>query len=242
MEYYVYDKISIKQNKIIIDDIGLVKHLYTVLRKKVGDIIEITDGKGNLFKGKVIIINKYRIELEVLNIEKNKKDVDVNLTLFLCQLRNISRFEFAVEKSVELGVSRIIPVITENTVSKSPLSENRINRLRSIIKSATGQSQRTNIPEICSSIFLKDINKYAADGEKIVMYEFAEYENNIELKFENYKINLLIGPEGGFDEKEIEFLVKNNWRTYSLGKRKIRAETAAIISVYEIINHSKIKK
>lgn len=242
MEYYVYTEILQKENKIIINDNNLIRHLFLVLRKKVGDIIEITDGKGNLFECKIIIINNKAIELEVLKICRNIKDVKVTVNLFLCQLRNLSRFEFAVEKCVELGVSKIVPVISKNAVLNTPFTENRLNRIRNIIKSATGQSQRTNIPKLMNSIYLNEINKYTNKGEKIVMYEFADYKSNFELIFNDVNINLLIGPEGGFDEQEIEFLLKNNWKTYSLGERKIRAETAAIISVYEIINHSIIKK
>ncbi len=145
------------------------------------------------------------------------------MTLFLSHLKNFSRFEFAIEKSVELGVSKIIPVITQNTVLKTPLTKTRLDRIKNIIKSATGQSQRCYMPELSESIYLKDINKYVSNDNKIVMYEFADYNINFELKFNDYNINLLIGPEGGFDEKEIDFLLKNNWRTYSLGKRKIKS-------------------
>lgn len=241
MEYYVYEKLTPFKNKATIENDTLNKHLFSVLRKKKGDFIEITDGEGNLFKCKIIYIDRNRIEIEIYNAEKVDNSTKINLTLFLSQLRNSSRFEFAIEKSVELGVNKIVPVITKNTVSKNHLSKNKLIRLKNIIKSATGQSQRCYLPEIINTIELKNIMEYAKGENNIVMYEFADFKNNFELKFNNYNINLLIGPEGGFDEDELDFLLKNQWKTYSLGNRKVRAETAAVVSVYEILNHSIIK-
>ncbi len=242
MEYYIYEKISVVKDTLTIEKDPLRKHLSTVLRKKVGENLELCDGKGNLFRCKILYISKNIIKLEVIERKKIEYDTKVKVTLFLSHLRNMSRFEFAIEKCVELGVIKIIPVITDNTVNKSPLSKHKLLRLKNIIKSATGQSQRCYLTELSESIYLKDINKFTGNGEKIVMYEFADYNKNFELNFNNYNINLLIGPEGGFNENEVSFLIENGWKTYSLGNRKLRAETAAIVSVYELINHSIIKK
>lgn len=99
------------------------------------------------------------------------------------------------------------------------------------------QSQRCRLPEFYESVTIeKLIDDTQFDLNKIVMYEFSDDRTPVKLSGDADTFSLLVGPEGGFDETEIEMLIRNGWKARSLGKRKLRAETAAIISVYELLS------
>ena len=237
MEYYYTDPENIDEKNAVLTVSGQdSKHISRVLRKKTGDIVKITDGCRNIFTARIVEIKKDSVLCSILEKSYNLFEPEMNLMLFAAPLRNQDRFEFLVEKAVEIGVGEITPVITQNTVSKSVFSDNKIERLKKIMIHAMGQSQRCFLPRLNDAATLDDIVKMTAIfNNKIVFYEFAEPAGLI--KADNDKdVCVLFGPEGGFDKKEIDLLVENNWQVCSLGERKLRSETAAIIGIYEIIN------
>jgi 16S rRNA (uracil1498-N3)-methyltransferase len=239
MEYYFIDEYnsSIDGNYIFIRG-DLYKHLAIVLRKKNSDIIVLTDGKGNILECNIVKIDKNTLHCVVLKRKFGLNEPYISIRLFLSPLRNLSRFEFAIEKAVEIGVTEIVPVITKYTVSKDKFSEARNKRFIKIIKSAAGQSQRCVLPVMNQVINFSEMIELSGNSEvKIVMYEHSEKEENKHLKIENKKVDLLIGPEGGFDADEIKILGEQGWIKRSLGNRKLRAETAAVVSLFEILNY-----
>lgn len=242
MEYYYVnkDKISTENNCITIDGFQY-KHLAVVLRKKIGDIIEITDGNLNIYETKIVRINKSEMICQIIQRKYNLNEPDLSLTLYISPLRNSDRFEFAIEKCVELGVKSIIPVITERTVIKSGFSTSKSERINRIIESAVGQSQRCYLPKFENSLsFMELINHTECKLNKVVLYEFSENDGK-KLKYKIQKeLCIFVGPEGGFSDSEIELLKFNNWLDCSLGKRKLRAETAAIVAVYDFLNKPNI--
>lgn len=234
MEYYFTksENINLEKNEIVIDDFEF-KHLVKVLRKKSGDKITLTDGKRNIYYCEITSIQKGKLLCQISGIEFNLYEPEVSVSLYLSLLRNFSRFEFAIEKAVELGVMSICPVITEHTVSKNILNISKIERLKKIIISAMGQSQRCVLPELQSTLTFKELlSKTGSKLNKIVMYESSDDCEKIDFSNNSNELSILIGPEGGFNENEISELRKNNWQVKSLGKRKLRAETAAIVSVF----------
>lgn len=239
MEYYVidFDNSLIAEGKVTLSG-HLYHHLAVVLRKKANDVIDLTDGYGNIYTCRINEIDKKSLYCELIKTEKNLYEPDIKVRLFISPLRNQSRFEFAVEKTVEIGVAEIIPVITKYTVSKSIFSDIKIKRLKNIIKSGAGQSQRCIVPDLKDTVTFSEMIELTNDSEyKIVMYEHSDAEQNKHLKIENKRVDLLVGPEGGFDSDEISLLRQNGWIVRSLGKRKFRAETAAIVSLFEIIKY-----
>ncbi|HEX2788016.1 MAG TPA: RsmE family RNA methyltransferase [Ignavibacteria bacterium] len=237
MEYYYTPKENINKNYLyIIGDER--KHLAKVLRKKIGDKIEVTDGELSVYECKIIEIEKERIKCEIINKKHNVNEPALKIRLFIGQLRNHDRFEFAIEKAVELGVNQIYPVISKYTVTNEKLNETKLKRLSKIIISAMSQSQRCFLPILHKSVSFDELLELTRnDKEKIVMYEFSGSENKLDEKISSDTINLLIGPEGGFSEDEINQLKNNGWKVKSLGERKLRAETAAIVSLYRILNN-----
>ncbi|MDD5361494.1 MAG: RsmE family RNA methyltransferase [Ignavibacteria bacterium] len=239
MEYY-YTKpedIDEKNSKLEVKGYDY-KHLARVLRKKTGDKLKITDGKRNIYTSEIVEIKSDSLKCRILSKSYNLFEPKEDLKLFTAPLRNQDRFEFLIEKAVELGVSSIYPVITQNCIVKAGFSANKMERMRKIIISAMGQSQRCLLPEFHETIdFEEMINITNSMENKIVFYEFADEESKFGKGRDQKAICSLIGPEGGFTEREIDTLKEKNWQVCSLGGRKMRAETAAIISVYEILNH-----
>jgi len=212
-------------------------HLKKVLRKKRNDDIFVTDGKLNVYE---CVIESTGSSLHCRIIKKHHNIFEPKLKITLCigLLKNLSRFEYAIEKAVEIGVFEIIPLISEYTVNKTGLSSLKMKRLNSIILSAMKQSQRCYLPKVNQTKKLDDIINFSGSFKhKIAMYEFENQKNKIDSRIFENNCLLLIGPEGGFSMDEIRRLKNNNWKLKSLGARKLRAETAAILSVYEILKY-----
>jgi 16S rRNA (uracil1498-N3)-methyltransferase len=237
MEYYYTPatNIDLKNNRLEIRDFEY-KHLIKVLRKKTGDNIKITDGKRNIFDCRIVKISDDCAICEILGKEYNLYEPEINLKLFISPLRNNARFEFAIEKAVELGVSSIHPVVTEFSVVKSSFSNTKLDRYRKIIISAMGQSQRCVLPHFENAISFEDMIKDSKQSpNKVVMFEYADVSSKSFIDNSKKEISLFIGPEGGFSKREMDVLKQNNWQVHSLGERKIRSETAVIVSVFELL-------
>ncbi|HRE41574.1 MAG TPA: 16S rRNA (uracil(1498)-N(3))-methyltransferase [Ignavibacteria bacterium] len=243
MEYYITEKINIDLTNLKLKIIGdEFKHLSKVLRKKTGDEITVTDGLYNIYKCKITGISDSEIICDIIKIDSNLFEPEIKIKLFISRLKNSDRFEFAIEKCTELGVFDITPVITKYTELKDKLNETKLKRFSKIIRSAVSQSQRCYLPILNNSLTFKELLKVTENfSKKIVMYEFSDTDSRIEGDFKNDYICLLIGPEGGFSTEEIDELKKNNWSVKSLGERKLRAETASVVSVFQILNNLKLK-
>ena len=209
------------------------------MRKKQNDIINITDGLRNIYVCKIVNILRDSVLCEITETKYNLNEPKVKLRLYVSPLRNSDRFEFLIEKAVELGVYEIQTVISKHTLQKEAFSKTKMERMQKIMISAMGQSQRCYLPAIHNTMTLNDmIFKSEKYINKFVYYEYAECKEGIITKLDNDEnICILTGPEGGFDESEIQQLTNNGWKVRSLGERKLRAETAAIISVFENLNN-----
>jgi 16S rRNA (uracil1498-N3)-methyltransferase len=212
-------------------------HVAKVLRKRTGDEITVTDGNGNIYMCVIFDIRAREALCKIQGHQSELFEPKTRVRLFMSPLKSRERFEFAVEKSVELGVDSIIPVITSNTVKRTDYSGPKSERIKKIIVRAMCQSQRCRLPAFYESVsFGELLENTNYDLNKIVMYEFSADQSPVDVNSNSQNISLLIGPEGGFDESEIEMLIKNGWKAKSLGKRKLRAETAAIVSVYDLLS------
>jgi 16S rRNA (uracil1498-N3)-methyltransferase len=239
MEYYytASENIFAQTGELIIAGTEF-QHVFKVLKKRAGDEITITDGNGNVYMCVISLIYSDKAKCRILGTQYDLFEPSLKLNLFLAPLKSRERFEFAIEKAVELGVHSVTPVLTKYTVKRSEYSGQKSERIRNIIIRAMCQSQRCRLPEFHTALFLEDLVKETFyDPVKIVMYEFAGENSAIPDLSETASASLLVGPEGGFDENEVEFLLENGWTSLSLGSRKLRAETAVIISVHNLINN-----
>ncbi len=238
-------------------------HLKDVLRKKVGDAVFLFDGKGNEYEAKIVRhggsasgmkrIRELEIRLKI--VTKTKKDTEPKIKINLYQsIPKLKKFDFIVEKSTEIGVSKIIPVISERTIPELSLRvQAKQSRWQKIALSAAKQCGRTIIPEICSVMNFQDAVKSVCISENpsqsisLIPWE-SEQKNTLKqiLKICNLQIvprelpsvaicNLFIGPEGGFSNAEIERAQKCGVIPVSLGKRILRTETAPIVVISNIL-------
>jgi len=237
MEYYYTEKKNIDADKNILTiDNFEYQHLVKSLRKRTGDLITITDGELGVYECRIEIIDKEKITCAILKKDFNIFESEKDIHLYIAVLKSSERFEFAIEKAVELGVKYITPVFSERVINKSELSPNKLKRLNQIILSAMGQSQRCFRPILNKTeTFSGMLSKTSNSGCKLAMYEFADENEKISGLDEQKNIDLLTGPEGGFSDEEISQLKKQNWQVLSLGSRKLRAETAVIAALSKIL-------
>jgi 16S rRNA (uracil1498-N3)-methyltransferase len=236
--FYVNPK-NINNNTFVIDN-EQFHYLTNVRRFNVGDTINIFDGLGNSFVAQIEKIEKKQLSGKIISSKtfqlSNKK-----ISLYTAIPKG-ERFDWLIEKASEIGVYKIIPVIYERSVIKD-FTENKIERYRKISMAASSQSWRADIMQITSPLkFLSvtDILKEQKNSLNILPYESEEENKIVSLDFSNVNnINIFIGPEGGFDNKEIELALKNNFKIVTLGKNILRVETAAIVAssiVTSIVN------
>ncbi|MCS3868460.1 16S rRNA (uracil1498-N3)-methyltransferase [Chryseobacterium ginsenosidimutans] len=214
---------EINGNQVIIND-EEQQHIVKVLRMKNGEEIHVTDGKGNLASGKLMIEGK-KANIEVSEIKSDYPNFNPKLHIAIAPTKNIDRIEFFVEKAVEMGISEITILQTEKTERKNI----NIDKLRKQAISASKQSLRFHFPVINDSVKLQDFLKNINPEHTFVAHCHENLER-IELnkipKLE--EITFLIGPEGDFSEKEINYLSENKIKAMSLGNQRLRTETAGV--------------
>lgn len=221
-------------------------HISKVMRMKINEEIEIVHNS-KLYLAKIISFNP---ELKVKIIEEIKRDSELKtyIRLLYCVPKG-EKLDLVIQKSVELGVDEIVLVNSSRCVAKINKDnfDKKIERFKKIIKEASEQSKRLSLMKLTDVIEYKDINKYNADIS-LIAYEkedskMINFKDILEEK--SYKtINVLVGAEGGFSKEEVEYAIKNEFHSISLGKRILRSETAcfyllSILSFYSEINYEK---
>jgi len=206
------------------------KHATRVLRKKEGDILNFTDGKGNLYKAEITLADSRKCRLEIVSSDQKEKQHNYHLQIAIAPTKNMHRFEWFLEKATEIGIDEITPIICSHSERKAIKTE-RCNR---ILLSAMKQSLKFHLPKLNEAISLNDFIKQDYEGTKYI----AHYEDGKkkELKTVNKteKTLILIGPEGDFSPKEIKLALQNQFKAVSLGTSRLRTETAGIVAVHTI--------
>ena len=229
---------NLKENEEIWITGSDVNHIKNVLRKKIDDKINIcnSDTQKN-YECVIKNIEENKIVCKILDEVKSLAESNLNITIFQ-GLPKSDKMELIIQKATELGVKTIVPVITKRTVIKlkDKDKQNKVDRWRKIAEVAAKQSGRDIIPTIENIINIADI-KFDEFDKIFVLYENEEkisIKDEIEQlkndKKEELNIGIVIGPEGGFAESEIEQLRLNqNVSVVTLGKRILRTETVALV-------------
>ncbi|RJQ14342.1 16S rRNA (uracil(1498)-N(3))-methyltransferase [Candidatus Parcubacteria bacterium] len=218
---------DLSENKINLSDRALIHQIKDVLRIGIGDKIVLADG--NLNEALVEITNMVanRLSVEVISRNKNNNESLKDVSLY-CSILKRENFELVVQKTTEVGIKKIIPIITERTVK---LNFNQ-GRLEKIIKEASEQSGRGIIPTLTQPVKFEDSLKESEENKaNILFHEEGDFfsQKNLD-RFS--KIGIWIGPEGGWTTKEIKKAQENKFLVFGLGKLTLRAETAAIVASY----------
>ena len=201
-------------------------HCIIVLKHKVGDNIIVFDNTQSEYYCKIIEVKKayFLVEIQYLIPEK---EPGPKINVYQC-LPKGKAIEEIIEKSVELGVTRLIPVVSERTIKKP---EQVKKRWLDIVKSATKQCGRNDLMEILEPVPYLDIFLDNKSDLKIIFYENSTNSINND-SFKNAKdISIIIGPEGGFSEKEIALAQTNGFLDVSLGNTVLKSTTALILGV-----------
>jgi 16S rRNA (uracil1498-N3)-methyltransferase len=218
--FKVGDKISLEKNN--------EHHLIKVLRFPVGNTITLFNGDGFDYQAIVISTKKTYI-VEVLSQQKNESESNLDLTLAQGIAKG-EKMDFLIQKAVELGVSRIIPIQTEHCVVrlKADKVAKRINHWQKIANHACGQSGRSVIVDISLPQTLTELlNKSNHNG--FVLHHRAT--ENLQTVEKPSKATILIGPEGGLSDVEIKQATNAGFQPLLLGKRILRTETASLVAI-----------
>ena len=200
------------------------QHITKVLRMKVGEELFITDGKGNLAKGNLILQGKKAL-FSPTEFQKDLPAFPLYIHIAIAPTKNIDRTEFFVEKAVEMGVSEISFILTE----KSERKNINIDKLQKQAISASKQSLRTHFPKLNDLTKFNDFIKHLSAENTFVAHCDKNFERiNLNQINPTNKITFIIGPEGDFSPNEIELLAQKNIKAISLGFQRLRTETAGI--------------
>lgn len=205
------------------------KHAIRVLRKKVGDQIQVVDGKGNRFVCSIINDHPKKCELSILEKHMNDDDMGFHLHLAIAPIKSLDRLEFMLEKVTEIGVSEITFILSDHCI------KNKVNleRAEKKIVSAMKQCLKARKPIINSMVSFKSFMDQNLKGQKLIAHCEDFTKKTIK---QCYKKGgdavLLIGPEGDFSIPEIELAYKNGFEGIDLGKTRLRNETAGIVSIH----------
>ena len=210
-------------------------HLRNVLRLKQNEVVQIIDGKGGVYSAKVDRISVESTTVQIIEQTAAMRTSEKK-TPFLMLFQGIpknDKMELILQKTTELGVSQIVPMITERTLQKP--SEKRVKRWHRIVISATKQCKSLWLPELQHvRDFDTCINTIASETLSLILWE-NEKENHISNVFKSHtnpeSLALFVGPEGGWTENEVSDAVNRGCIPVTIGSNSLRAETAAIAAI-----------
>jgi 16S rRNA (uracil1498-N3)-methyltransferase len=210
------------------------KHIVKVLRKKEGDILHITNGKGYLFEAKILRADIRKCAAKIIKETFYKKEKP-DLHLVVAPTKMNDRYEWFLEKVTELGVTEITPIICNNSERKVI----KLDRMEKVLQAAMKQSLQFHLPKINEPISFKNYINTKSDDQLFIAH--CEETNKVELKLKlepHKNVTILIGPEGDFSTQEINLALENGYVPVALGSNRLRTETAAIYAAtcFSILN------
>lgn len=223
---------SFSENTVLLDA-DETRHLRDVLRLHAGDEVSVFDGRGREFQCSIVAIGKKGSELSIISgTEPASPESPFEITLAATVL-NGEKYDLIIQKAVELGVARLIPLQTIRGDVKAKDAAKRLERWRRIALEATKQSGRAKLMQIAEPV---TFDAFIADpGDAVIM--FSERDgNSFESISADKKMTALIGPKGGWDDSELEAAKAAGISVVTLGGRILRAETAAI-ALTAILQH-----
>jgi 16S rRNA (uracil1498-N3)-methyltransferase len=232
----VYVEETLSAGKSCVIEGSAANHIMRVLRLRDGDALTLFDGRGGEYGARITGFRKDSVQTEV----QEHRDVERESLLHLTLAQGISRGErmdWVMQKATELGVARIVPVITERTMVKldERQSARKIEHWRAIVIAACEQSGRNRVPEVAAPrAFHELLRKGDADGQKLLLSPIGDLSAR-DLALTGRAL-LLVGPEGGLSPDERDLAVGDGFRQVRMGPRVLRTETAAIAAL-TILQH-----
>jgi 16S rRNA (uracil1498-N3)-methyltransferase len=227
LPFFYINEYTASQKEIILNE-ETSKHVVQVLRMKVGEQLNLTDGKGSLITCEIIDDHKKHCVVNVKGMRfkaQGTKKISVAISL----LKNANRFEWFLEKATEIGVAEIIPLICERT-EKEKL---RQDRMQGIVISAMLQSQQVWLPVLQEPVKYENMKMWKCeDGQNFIAHCIDDKKQELSHLHISTSPHLLIciGPEGDFTPIEIELALQHNFIPVTLGETRLRTETAGVVA------------
>lgn len=233
MHKFFVEKNQIDNNSIYITGKDLI-HIKNVLRLKAGENIEISC-EGNNYLTEIVEVTKENVKTKIINESAGNRESPIEITLYQ-GLAKGSKMDLIIQKCVEIGVKDFYAIETDRAVVKinnKKKEDSKLERWQSIAEEAAKQSKRDYIPKLKGIISFKEMIGILSEEKNIIVP--YENEENLSIKdglktVKGNKVNLIIGPEGGFEEKEIKSLEDLRASIVTLGPRILRTETAGLVS------------
>ena len=221
--FYIADY-NAGQNAIVLNE-ETSKHIIQVLRMKIGEQLNLTDGKGNLLTCEIIDDHKKHCVVQI-NSKEQIPNSGHKVSIAISLLKNSNRFEWFLEKATEIGVAEIIPLICERTEKE----KFRYDRMQGICISAMLQSQQVWLPVLHEPLSFQKVVNDVNTNSKLIAHCESGVKTQLTNKLINQSTCILIGPEGDFTPQEIEMALQRNFIPVSLGDTRLRTETAGVVA------------
>jgi 16S rRNA (uracil1498-N3)-methyltransferase len=208
-----------------------------VLRMRPGEVLVVLDNEGWAYEVRLTAVTPQQVTADILEKRLAMGEPAVHITLYMALLKR-EKFEWVLQKCTEIGVSRFVPVVTQRSLAQDlDLKPGKLERWHKIITEAAEQSRRGRIPELCEPMKLAEALAQHGAEVAIIPWEGADAASATAVTLRTtlagktpQSIALFIGPEGGFAPEEIELAIQHNVQPVTLGKRILRAETAALVT------------
>lgn len=206
------------------------KHCINVLRHKTDDKITVADGKGHYYTTRIVNAHPKRCELELIR-KQEFSNPEYNIHLAVAPTKSVDRFEWLIEKAMELGISEITPLLCHHSERKKI----RTDRIERVVIAAMKQSLKAFIPKINElTTFESFINNNSSPNTYLAHCYETEKTPLKHVYHKGQNAVLCIGPEGDFSEKEVVMAINKGCTTVSLGNSRLRTETAGVIACHTI--------
>ena len=241
MPHFFVKSDSIQDSTVKINDIENYRHIARALRARVGENLLLIDENQIQYETTISEINNSEIICEIKKQYKSQRDLDFNLYLAQSPLRSDAQLT-VMEKATELGVRAVYPVITDNCAVKIDVANSKREKWQKVMYEASKQCERAKVPTCKQITKLQDlIISKKDDFDKIIVFG----ERSTEISLKKYlsqnpiqtgeNVLVIIGPEGGFSEAEFENFKENNFPIVTLGDLILKAETAVVAALGDII-------
>lgn len=203
-----------------------------VLRLRVDDKIVVLDNAGWEYEVQITAVSQKSIIADIVNKQEAQGEPEIDITLCMGLMKR-DKFEWVLQKCTEVGVTRFVPMVTQRSlVQETTMKATKFERWQKIITEAAEQSRRGKLPELCQPIKLADA--FAQNEAELALVPWEEAEDrNLRMVLAGKRpssVALFIGPEGGFAAEEIALAQTHDIQPITLGKRILRAETAAMVA------------
>lgn len=206
-------------------------HCVKVLRKKEGDEILLTDGKGHFYDAGIVQAHPKHCIVDLKQTIAQSKPWPFYLQVAFAPTKNIDRIEWFAEKATEIGIDRFSPILCEHSERK----EIKNIRIEKILVSAMKQSQKAYLPQLDEMQPFCELIRQEFTGRKFIAHCYAGQKPLLKDIYQKGEPALiLIGPEGDFSEEEVALALANGFEPISLGKSRLRTETAALVACHTI--------